>query len=268
MTPDEDVRMRTASDIASVIGNLPVIGLEELNERAALLRRTDRKYVVTEEEFRAFIAQLADDVRVLEVEGRRMPAYESMYFDTADQASFRSTALRRRRRFKVRTRTYLDSQTSFIEVKVRDGRRRTVKVRVPCAFEGRHQLGATEADFVREVFRAHGLDAHIVDRLRPALTTTFHRVTLLVPSAGCRVTVDVDLAVAPADGQPLRVPGLVILETKSDASDQRVDRLLWRLGIRPKKVSKFAIGSVLADPSLPDNKWRRTIDRHFATATA
>lgn len=80
------------------------------------------------------------------------------------------------------------------------------------------------------------------------------------------MTVDTDLTVSQPGGASRTIPDLIILETKSDAQDRRVDRALWRLGIRPQSVSKFAIGSALLDPALPSNKWSRTMNRHFDVA--
>jgi hypothetical protein len=46
---------------------------------------------------------------VLEIDGARSFAYDSTYFDTPDLDAYLLAATRRRRRFKVRTRTYVDS---------------------------------------------------------------------------------------------------------------------------------------------------------------
>lgn len=254
------------SSIVAIVAALPPISLEELNERAALLRRTDRKYVLTDAQFVSLLEQLDGDVRVLEIEGERNPRYESLYFDTPEHDSFRAAAHKRRRRFKVRTRSYVETRQTFLEVKLRDARRRTLKLRTPYSFEGRDLLDAAGRTFVEEVFLGHGLDATQVSRLVPSLHTRFRRVTLFIPSAECRVTVDTDLTFDQQGVGAIVADHLILLETKSDAQNPRVDRLLWRMGIRPQKVSKFAIGSALLDPTLPDNKWSRTISRHFTPA--
>ena len=252
--------------IDRIVSELPTITLEELLEVAALLNRTDRKYVVTADQFGALVAELTGDIRVLTLNGGRTFRYESMYFDTAERDSYRAAAHRRRHRFKVRTRSYVESADTYLEVKVRDARRRTVKVRTPYAFANRSTLTAEARAFVAGVFADHGIDAALVDGLVPTLHTEFRRTTVLVPSAGCRMTVDTDLTLSQPGGASRTIPDLIILETKSDAQDRRVDRALWRMGIRPQSVSKFAIGSALLDPALPSNKWSRTMNRHFDVA--
>lgn len=249
-----------------ITAQLPSIPLEELLEVAALLHRTDRKYIVSEERLSELVLALDGDVRVLEVEGRRSANYESIYFDTPERESFRAAAHRRRRRFKVRTRSYLDSQQTYLEVKVRDARRRTIKERMVYTFADRAVLNPAALEFLSETFHTHGLPADAVTALTPVLHTEFQRSTLFVPSAGCRMTVDTELRVFTPGGEKLAITDLIIVETKSDAGERRVDRILWRMGVRPQSVSKFAIGSALLDPSLPDNKWSRTIARHFVPA--
>lgn len=256
------------TSLDALVAGLPSISLAELMERAELLQRTDRKYIVSAEQLQELLRGLGDEVRVLEMQGHRVFRYESVYFDTPDRASYRYAAHRRRHRFKVRTRTYVDTSQSFLEVKVRDARRQTVKLRIPCATEWRHALDADDQAFLREIFIEHHLDVSLITQLAPALQTGFRRATLYVPGANCRVTVDTDLTFSEPGAAPIGVPEIMVLETKSGTHDQRVDRLLWHMGVRPQRVSKFAIGSALLDPQLPDNKWARTISRHFAAGGA
>src|SRR5690625_594045 len=107
----------------------PGIGLEGMAERAALMSRTDRKYLVPAGLAAELVHDLADDLHVLDIDRQRTFAYRSLYYDTPELPSYRTAAPRRRRRFKVRRREYVDAGTSFLEVKTRTGRGDTEKVR-------------------------------------------------------------------------------------------------------------------------------------------
>ena len=107
---------------------------------AELQTRVDRKYFVPAEVFRRMIAELAGELRVLDIDGRRTFGYESVYFDTPDLATYRAHLQRRRLRFKARTRTYTDSGLSMFEVKLTGPRGETVKQRVPHPAEHRAEL--------------------------------------------------------------------------------------------------------------------------------
>jgi hypothetical protein len=107
------------------------IDLVELTERASLQTRIDRKYVVPAVAVPTLLHGIEPGARVLEIDGQRDFAYESVYFDTPDLTSYLGAAHRRRRRFKIRTRTYVDSALCWVEVKTRGPRGSTVKTRLP-----------------------------------------------------------------------------------------------------------------------------------------
>ncbi|GIJ46015.1 VTC domain-containing protein [Virgisporangium aliadipatigenens] len=242
----------------SELAGLPGIGLAELIERAALLTRIDRKYVLSRAGAFTLVQQLGPLTRVLDVDGLRQFRYASVYFDTAELTCFRLAAHRRRRRFKIRTRTYLDSAECWLEVKTRGTRAGTVKNRHPY----RADDGATIAPGRGFVDAALAGLAAPRD-LAPVLVTRYRRATLLLPGDAGRLTVDVDLAWEDADGRRLDLPGVAVVETKSRSGASPVDRLLWARGNRPVALSKYATGLAALRPDLPATPWRRTLRRWF-----
>jgi hypothetical protein len=70
------------------IAELDPTGLDELVERAELLTRVDRKYVVSLREARELMAAVPADTRVLEIERRRAFGYRSAYLDTPGLHSY------------------------------------------------------------------------------------------------------------------------------------------------------------------------------------
>ena len=120
------------------VETLQSINLADLNSNASLLTRKDRKYIVPMTLARLLVAQ--SGLRVLEIEGRRSFPYESVYFDTPDHVSYLAAAHKRRRRFKVRTRSYLDSGLCSLEVKTLERRGLTEKHLLPYDVGRRTQL--------------------------------------------------------------------------------------------------------------------------------
>jgi hypothetical protein len=247
--------------LASVAGLAPV-GLGELVARAALQTRVDRKYVLPLAAADGVVARLAaaGEVRVLEIGGRRDFGYESLYLDTADLAGYHLAARGRRRRFKVRRRTYLDSGDSFLEVKTRGIRGATVKERVP-------DPGAAGAGFVDAVLAGAGLGWVRSRDLRPTLRTAYRRTTLHLPATDGRVTIDTDLTWSLPGGRGATLGGVAIVETKSAAAASGADRLLWRSGHRPSRISKYGTGLAALRGDLPDNRWCPVLRRHFSALT-
>lgn len=209
------------------------ISLAELEARAALAVRTDRKHVIDRAAAGRLLAILAPTHTVLEIGGRRAFAYDTTYFDTADLACFRAHAQGRRRRFKCRTRLYADTELCALEVKLRGHRDQTVKLRRPLPASRHGHLGADGAAFVRECVGT-------VPPLAPALRGRHTRVTLV--GDGERCTLDFDLRYV-GGGE---LPGdLVIVEAKSERGRSAAERALRALGSHPSPCSKYCLGVAL-----------------------
>lgn len=250
----------------SVFGRFDPVTLDELVAEASLLTRVDRKYVVPSEGLERVIAALDPGTRVLEINGARDFAYESVYFDTPDLLSFRMAAQPRRRRFKLRTRSYLDTGTSYLEIKTRGARGTTVKDRDEYDPQHRDRLTDEARDDVADAFATIGLAAERADELDATLLTRYRRTTLLAPDGSGRATVDRSLEWTEPDGHGFTLPGTAIVESKSGSSPSDVDRALWRAGHRPATVSKYATGLAALRPGLPRNRWARLLRGPFAPA--
>jgi hypothetical protein len=71
-----------ADALDEALGRMDPISLEDMDASASLRRRVDTKYVVSREALVDVVARAADAYRVLQIDGRRTFAYESVYFDT------------------------------------------------------------------------------------------------------------------------------------------------------------------------------------------
>ena len=241
------------------VDGLPTVSLAELDARAALLTRTDRKYVIGTTELDAVLTGIAG-LHALEIDGRRSSRYESTYLDTVDLDSWTSSAHRRRRRWKVRTRVYADTGACWLEVKTRGRRGETVKERL--LQPDRLDLTDAACDWVRDrlgAARVHGIDP---GDLVETLHTSYRRTTLLIGDD--RATVDRDLRWVSGHGSA-QVGDVLVVETKSGSvRPGPFDRRLWELGHRPVRISKYGTGLALLTPHLQCNHWHRVTSRHLA----
>ena len=243
------------------VAALPGVGLADLVEAAELLARVDRKYVVAIDELPVLLAATPPGTRVLQIDDRRTFAYRSTYLDTPDLDSFLTSGRSHRRRWKVRSRAYLDTGGSWLEVKTAGARGQTIKRRLPMAPQELEGLTPDGSGLVTGI-----VGAGVADRLRPTLHTTYRRTTLLLPCSA-RVTLDVDLAWASArTSRTLSRPGLAIVETKTGSTPSSFDRSLWALGHRPVRISKYGAGMAALHPDLPRLKWHRALERHLDIA--
>ncbi|MEZ7788356.1 polyphosphate polymerase domain-containing protein [Actinomyces naeslundii] len=282
--------------------HLTTTTLAELNNAAGLLTRVDRKYLVPLTCAQNLVDGLAPHARVLAIDERRRFSYTSTYFDTPGLEAFMFAARKRRRRFKVRTRTYLDSGLCFLEVKTCGARGSTVKRRMGYHADDASRLTGPGRAFVAACLAGTGVTGSAAARevaaaLRPVLTTTYERTTLHLPRAEARATIDTALTwrrlgpAAPAgnsagtvvgvpmslqalrpthlaaainEGEPVSVADIAVVETKNPATPSPADRALWDAGYRPTRISKYATGMALLHPELPANRWYRTLTHELA----
>jgi hypothetical protein len=245
--------------LSRTVSRLRPAALEDAQSAVGLQTRVDRKYIVPADQLERLIRDFGGRLAALDVDGRRLFGYESTYFDTSNYISYLGAAHRRRRRFKVRTRTYLDSGQCMLEVKVRSGRGETVKHRLPYSPEDRARITPAARAFIA----GHVGELDSATALVPSLTIRYLRATLIDLADGARITVDADLHCARPDGSQLVLEDRLIVETKSAGPPARADRALWAAGHRPVSISKYGVGMAGLDPTLPGNTWHRVLSRYF-----
>lgn len=250
-----------------MISRFEPIGLQELVDRASLMTRVDRKYVVPTHRLAAVLAQLEPHARVLEIDGARDVGYASTYYDDDALTSFHLAAHARRRRIKVRSRTYAESGTSFLEVKTRGLRGTTVKERVALAtrIDAWDEIPDEALPFVEHRVHDFGLRA---DSLRPVLHTAYRRTTLFLPGTAARVTLDSHLTWSLADGREHELGDITVLETKAGTRPCLADRQLWAHGIRPSRISKYGTGLTVLSDRVRGNRWHPVLQQHLSLSSS
>ncbi|WP_018020657.1 VTC domain-containing protein [Corynebacterium doosanense] len=237
------------------LDDLPAIDLSTLNDAAARQSRVDRKYLLTLDELTELGAHLGD-CSVLEIAGQRSGGYSSLYLDTPDLQAYHLAGLERRRRFKVRIRTYASTGEQYLEVKTRDGRGMTHKVRQ--LHDGSVPLSASAQGFVDTRLSSQGIV--LTGPLEPVLTTSYERTTLYLPGDGARATLDLGVRFATA-GDEVALDNIAVVETKGGTRPTSFDRLLSALGHRETRMSKYGVGMAALHPELHPEKWAATMRR-------
>jgi hypothetical protein len=225
------------------------VGLEALDERAALRRRVDCKYVVPRDELAAIVEEVASAYEALEIDGNRSFDYESVYLDTPDLRCFRDHVDKRRPRFKIRTRLYHETQASFLEVKVKTPDEETVKRQKDHDPSAPGGLDPEGREFLDDALQELAGE-RAPERLAPSLTTRYRRLTLGAREGGERVTTDLSVRLATPDGRATVLrEDLALVETKTEEGGGAVDRALGERGHEPVTISKyrFGVGMLLED---------------------
>ena len=222
---------------------------------AALLDRSELKYVLPQSLLAPVLAELRGAYRVLVVAGQPLSRYRTLYFDTDDLAMYRRHHAGAPDRYKVRAREYVDSHAAFLEVKHKTGGRRTVKSRIPTE-ELVTALTPQAADFLAEAC------PYPADELTACLWNHYTRITLVSKQRAERVTLDLDLAFA-READRAALPGIVVAEVKYQGARHASEfaRLMHEHHVRDTSFSKYCMGVSLLYPmsnttgSRPSSGW-------------
>jgi hypothetical protein len=235
LLPVTDTR---AERLGKLVNGFSPIGLQEMDS-VALLDRIDTKYVLRIEQLLQALAGIQADYQILSVDGQRLNHYRTLYFDTQNFSLYHLHVNERADRFKVRSREYLDSQLSFLEVKHHTPKDRTIKSRVS-TFQPALWINAGAERWLKDVFPYDSRE------LEPKLWNTFTRITLVNRVHCERVTIDLDLAFYTAH-RFVGLDGIVVAEVKQDghACTSAFQRKMRELRIRPQGFSKYCIGTSL-----------------------
>jgi hypothetical protein len=221
------------------------IYLEDLNSRSAMLERLDNKYVVHQSVLQRLAEFFAERFDILEIEGKRAFTYVTCYFDDAQYSCYFAHHQGRRQRCKIRVRKYTDTQSCFVEIKLKDKRGRTVKKRLEHPLDMYPTLDERAIAYIQRSYSGLYRREFIL-ALRPVLEISYRRVTLAAKDGGERITLDTGLVFS-GDGRSYAIDdGLFVIETKSANGNGIADKFLRRLHQHPiGNCSKYCIGTAL-----------------------
>ncbi len=224
-------------------------------DEVALLDRHDTKYIFNREELLTLLPKLQRDYRVLEVLGKRASAYSSLYFDS-EKLDFYSLHQRgKKNRVKIRMRKYVDSELTFLEVKLKNNKNRTVKSRMEIE-DITEFLSTDDLNFIEEA-------AGEQDELKPQVYNEFHRITLVHKTAEERLTLDIELGFRVPNGPEKSLNHLVIAELKQDVVNRysTFAKLAKKMMIRPERISKYCLGIALLVDDVKKNQIKEKLLR-------
>ena len=236
-------------DHAPQMAQFAPISLDQM-AGVALLDRMETKFVFHERQLDSILQNLTDAYRVLQVNDSRLNHYRTLYFDTPDFALFRRHQSGGRNRFKVRSRSYLDTDLAFLEIKHKVKKNRTVKNRIKTAnFVDRLSPRAT--DFLN-TYLPSGLWP-----LEPKLWNEYTRITLVGIHNPERVTIDLNLQFRAGD-QTIILPGVVIAEVKNSGADRdsAFIRLMSAGKLRATGFSKYCVGVSMLYPEVKHSRFK------------
>ncbi|MDR2963688.1 MAG: polyphosphate polymerase domain-containing protein [Bacteroidales bacterium] len=239
--------------VQPIVDAMPPISLEEMDS-VKLLVRTDTKYVFPVAKLHAILRDAAAEYSVLHINSTPYQSYKTVYFDTPTNTMYLAHQNKRVNRYKVRHRTYCSTLTEFLEIKFKNNKGVTAKKRTLCNFS--EQL--TQADEFLHKHTPFGCTD-----LEPKTAVECVRITLVSLQNAERVTIDVNLKIAPytAQNQALDFSHICIIELKRDkcAGKSNMLTILKNHKIRPGSMSKYAIGTAALHEDIKKNNFKKKL---------
>lgn len=238
-------------NVTQIVDGFESISLKEM-DGVSLMKRTDTKFIIHENELIEVLKSIQNSYRVLEIDSHRMLTYSSLYFDTPFKTFYHDHHNKKINRTKIRIRKYVESDICFLEIKEKDGKGKTTKTRTSIVdFET--NLSEDSLTFIQKITQKK-FD------LEPVIWNKFNRITLVNKTDKERLTIDLNLSFK-KDEVYKDFKDLVIIEVKQERFNRSspVVRQLKIRGINPYSLSKYCIGMIGIYAGLKYNRFKEKL---------
>ena len=234
-----DIRVsNNFSGLARILQNYIPISLKEMDS-VKLLNRVDTKYILPASVLEALLVAIEPEYRVLMINGRLLNHYRTLYFDTPGFDLFNLHVNGNAERYKVRSREYLDTRESFLEVKLKTRKDRTIKQRLAT----RNPIFSVNGEAEDWLENIYPFNTNI---LEPKTCNTFTRITLVNRERCERVTIDTNIRFCNPE-HATTLNGIAVAEVKMDVNGNTSPfKIQMRnMHIHPDGFSKYCLGTAL-----------------------
>ena len=239
------------SILPDIIKTYPSITLEEM-DNVKLMNRTDTKFTFHISQLEQILNLIIDNYRILEINGKRVSNYKTLYYDTTDLELYYKHHSGKLNRYKVRHRTYVDSNLGYLEVKFKNNKGRTLKERIKkkdVLFEWPEDARQFLSDKT----------PYSPSTLIPTLWVNYSRITLVNKKSKERLTIDVNLEFK-KDTFEKKLPQMVIAEVKQEkAQSSPFIYVMKKLHIREGAISKYCLAVAYTNPDAKINRFKEKL---------
>lgn len=234
--------------ILELVNKLEPITLDEMSG-IKLMNRTDTKFVTNKHKLAKLLEMVQGKYYAQFTNDSKVAEYITTYWDTDELGFYFEHHNGRAPRQKVRVRTYVGSDLTFLEVKTKNNHGRTKKKRIEVPGQEIEEVREEADEFVDRLVHRH------LDDIHPTVQNHFHRITLVNYGKTERLTIDFDVEFHNYETNDEAQTGdLVIIELKRDGNvPSPILDIVRRLRIKPSGFSKYCIGSVMTNRDLKHN---------------
>ncbi len=239
------------SNFFQIVSNFQPISLSEM-DGVKLMSRTDTKFAFKANKLPLLIKKMIPFYRVLSIDGELVHDYKSLYFDTANRKFYLDHHNRRVNRNKIRFREYVGSGLTFLEIKLKNNKGRTIKKRIKVDAIS-DILTDTQQEYVEKVVGSK-IDVDAKQWIN------FSRITFVNKRQKERLTIDINLTFGNKKKSG-DLKQIVIAEVKQERMSRSSDfmRIAKELHILPIRISKYCMSTLELNPDLKQNRFKEKV---------
>ena len=239
------------SNLPKITADFSPISLDDMDD-VKLMSRTDTKFAFKLVKLPVLLQKMMPFYRILEIDGELIHDYKSLYFDTDDRKFYLDHHNRRVNRNKIRFREYIGSSLTFLEVKHKNNKGKTIKKRIKVDSVS-ESLTSKQHDFIEKVIGSR-LDVHAKQWIN------FSRITFVHKKQKERLTIDIDLTYNDSDKKG-DLKQIVIAEVKQERMSRTSDfmRIAKELHVLPIRISKYCMSTLELNPHLKQNRFKEKV---------
>ncbi len=238
-------------EIEDILDCIEPIHLKEM-DAVRLMDRTDTKFTFEYAQLTNILFVIAPYYRILEIDTKRIFLYKTLYYDTQELDLYSRHHSGKLNRYKIRHRSYVETNTAYLEVKFKSNKGRTIKERI------KDPVAPSEWTENEKSFLDTKLPFDPMT-LKPCLWVNYSRITLVNKQTAERVTIDIGLNFANESNEQ-RFDNLVIAEVKQEKRQQsRFLEVMKELKIKQGSISKYCLGIAVMMKGVKRNNFKEGI---------
>ena len=215
-----------------------------------LMNRTDTKFAFKLEKLPLILEKMQPFYRVLSINDKLIHDYRSLYYDTIGRKFYLDHHNRRVNRNKIRFREYVGSDLTFLEIKKKNNKGRTIKKRIK-ATKISDKLTVEQKQYINKIV---GQDINVEAKQ----WINFSRITFVHKVQKERLTIDIDLTFNNKDSSG-DLKKIVIAEAKQERMSRSLSdfmKIAKELHILPMRISKYCMSTLELNPNLKQNRFK------------
>ena len=239
------------SSLPAIISDFTPISLGEMDD-VKLMSRTDTKFAFQANKLPFLLKKLIPFYRVLVIDGKLIHDYKSLYYDTDDRKFYIDHHNQRVNRNKIRFREYVGSGLTFLEVKLKNNKKRTIKKRMKVDTIAK-ELSEEHKKYIKKII-GKKLE------LNAKQWINFSRITLVHKTKKERLTIDINLTF---ENEKLSgdLKQIIIAEVKQKKMSRSSDfmKIAKEMSILPIRLSKYCMTTLQLNSDVKQNRFKEKL---------